>query len=128
MVEGVSVYVVEGHEYGRAGLVDLISRGGGLVVGSSCSSEVGLVDIVRLRPSVAVLDGNLGDANGLALCRGVLAAAPEVGCVILSAGVGVCWGVSDAAEAGAAAFVLKGLVDFPLVEVIGRVASGERLI
>ena len=48
--------------------------------------------------------------------------------MIVTAGVGDAWGSEEAAAAGAAALLLKQLIDFPLVEVIGRVAAGERLV
>jgi len=123
------VYVVDDHEPVRAGLVELLSRVGGYnVVGSSGSAVDAVRQIVALRPDVAVVDGHLSDHGGLEVVRALSGEAPEVASVVLTTGVGASWGPVDAAAAGAAAFVLKSLVDFPLVEVVGRVAAGERLL
>ena len=46
--------------------------------------------------------------------------------MILTAGTNIAWGPREAAEAGAAAFLVKQLSDFPLVETIRSVADRRR--
>jgi len=127
--EEVTVYVLDDHEQVRRQLVALIGGAEGVrVVGSSEETVVALDEIVALRPDVAVLDGRVGDGDGLDICRQLALSAPGVRCVMVSAGVGVTWGPRGAAEAGAWAYLVKQLSDFPLVEVISRVGAGERLL
>jgi two-component system response regulator DevR len=127
---GVTVYVVDDHGPARAALVELIGSMEGLVVvGSSGAAPEALADIVRLRPQVVVLDAMLGDGqrDGLDVCRALRVAAPEAACVIVTAGVATSWGRAEARDAGAAAYLLKQVKDFPLASVIRRVAAGARL-
>lgn len=122
-----TVYVVDDHEYVRAGLCELIDSAAGFTVIGSCGTVTAAVpDILRLRPTVAVVDDALPDGNGAEICRRVLAEAPEVDVVIVSAGVSRPSGRAEAEAAGAAAYILKRLVDFPLFDVLTRLATSRR--
>jgi two-component system response regulator DevR len=124
------VYVVDDHDLARAALVDLIGTTDGLVVvGSSGDGPEALAEIVRLRPRVVVVDAVLGDGqrDGLDICRALRVAAPEAACVLVTAGLATSWGRAEARDAGAAAYLLKQVKDFPLASVIRQVAAGARL-
>jgi len=121
------VYVLEEQELARAELVQLVDATKGLmVVGSSGSALEAFVDIVHLRPDVAVLDGRVGDGEALGVCRALRVSAPAVACVMLTTAVSDAWGPAEAAEAGAAAYLLKQATILPLIEVIAEVAAGAR--
>lgn len=125
----VTVYVLDGNDHVRDALVELVDGSTRMaVVGSSGDAAAAVAEIVALRPRVAVVDGDLGDMVGLHVCQQIQLSAPDVGCVIVTAGIGLAWGPFEAGQAGAAAFVLKQVRDFPLLEVIARVAAGERLL
>lgn len=121
---GVTTYVLDDNDRVRQVLVDLINAADGfVVVGSSGSAAVALADIVRLQPRVAVVDGQLPDGDGLRVCQTLRTTAPNVACVIVTAGVET-WGPAEAA----AAYLLKQPRGFRLVEVVGEVAAGARLL
>ena len=125
----VSVYIVEDHDDVRSRLVDLIASSPGLTVaGSSGVAHVALEEIDRLQPDVALVDGRLDGVSGLDVCSRLQRTAPTVSCVILTSAVTVPWGRAEAAHAGAAAYLVKQLGDFPLVDTISRVAAGDRPI
>jgi DNA-binding NarL/FixJ family response regulator len=125
----VTTYVLLDNDYVRALLAAMIDEAEGfVVVGSSGSASDALAEIVRLQPRVAVVDGDLRDGDGLVVCRILAATAPAVACVIVAAGVAKARGPAEAAAAGAAAYVLKQPRNFPLIEVIGQVAAGARLL
>jgi len=122
-VEGapVTVFVVGDHAEVLAGLVRLIDGAEGFcVVGSSSSDPTTVTEIATLQPTVAVIDGDAAGSMPLEVCRRLHVAVPEVICVLVTAGVGNRWKQDEAVEAGAAAVVLKRLVDFSLLEVIGE--------
>ena len=125
----VTTYVLEHDDFVRALLVTMIDEADGcVVVGSSRSASDAIAEIIRLQPQVAVVDGDFRESDALELCRTLAVAAPAVSCVIVAAGLANARGPAQAAAAGAAAYVLKQPKDFPLVEVIGRVATGARLL
>lgn len=125
----VAVYVVEDHDHVRSILVDYINAAGGFqVVGAHGTAREAVAEIVRLRPRIAVVDGRLGHSSGLDVCRDLRVSAPEVSCLIVTSAVALTWGPSEAAQAGALAFVVKQLRDFDLVDVLVRIANGERPI
>ena len=122
----VEVYVLDDHQLVRHALIETIDAADGLVVvGSSGTARDALVDIPRLQPDVALLDGVLPDGNGLDLCRTLTTTAPNVACIILTAATGLAWGPDAAAEAGAAAYLIKKLTNFPLTDTIRCVANRQ---
>lgn len=126
----VSVYVLDDHDLVRTRVVDLLEEAATLtVVGSAADPVHATAEIVALQPHVAVVDGNLGGGvDGLNVCRELRLVAPDVACVVLTAGTGLTCSPVDAAAAGAMAYLLKQLTDFPLVDIVLRVAAGERLL
>lgn len=124
----VSVYVADGNEAVLAELSAFVGRTPGLrVVGSSCDAATARSEIARLRPHVAVLDGRVGDVDGLELCRTLRRESPATACVMVIAGPGVGWGGAEAREAGAVTLVFKQLVDFGLTDAIFDAAGRARV-
>jgi two-component system, NarL family, response regulator DevR len=125
-VSDVSVYVLEGDERVRSSLVELIATAPGYrMVGSSGSASTALREITAIDPDVAVIDACIRGFDALDVCRLLRVNAPAVQCVILTVGVSVPWGTKEAAEAGAAALVLKQLREFPLLRVIAEVSGRQ---
>jgi two-component system response regulator DevR len=123
----VTVYVYDANDLVRAGLRGLIDEAPGfLVVGSSGTEAQALADVIRLQPAVAVLGGSLGDDQALPLCRDIRASVGSVACVVLPTAIEPSFGPDEAAAAGAAAFLLKRLHGFRLVETIADIARGAR--
>jgi DNA-binding NarL/FixJ family response regulator len=122
----IEVYVLDDHRAALAALVDHVNRAPGCtVVGASSSAATAIDEITVLLPLVAVIDGHLGDRDGLDVCRALQRVAPGVECVIVTAGVQTAWSGDELSEAGVAAVVLKQLRHFPLVEVILDVAAHQ---
>jgi DNA-binding NarL/FixJ family response regulator len=121
----ITVYVYDAHDLVRAGLRGIIDDASGfVVVGSSGTESQALADIVRLRPAVALLGGCRGDDQALALCQRIRFAMPSVACVVAPTAIEHPFGPSEAAAAGADAFLMKRLHGFPLLDTISDVARG----
>jgi len=77
----------------------------------------------RLRPDAAVVEAELPDGSGVALCRALVAAAPGVAVVVLSQ---ADWDVylAGAWAAGAAGFLLKRVPAAEVVRAVRRAAAG----
>lgn len=97
------------------------------VVGEAASMEEALVRVPATRPQVAVLDVRLPDGNGVALCRELRDAMPELACLMLTS-FADDQALLDAVLAGAAGYVLKDVRGNDLVEGIRTVAAGGSLL
>ena len=113
----VRVLVSDGYPVVRAGLRQFLRAPDVAVVGEAASAVEVVSSAERLRPDVVVLDATLADA-----CGQVPAAV-----VVLSSSVAPDL-VAAAAEAGAAAFLVKDLEGPELLDAVQRVAAGERLV
>ncbi|KXU21461.1 LuxR family transcriptional regulator [Clavibacter nebraskensis] len=122
----ITVFIVDDHEIVRRGVAALVDGEPDLrVVGEAGTATSALVRIAATRPDVAVLDVRLPDGDGVALCREIRAAMPDVRCLMLTAFDDA---ISAAAVlAGAAGFVLKDIRGDGLLDGIRRVAAGEQL-
>lgn len=124
----VRVFVVDDYELVRRGLRGLLEAEGDLsVVGEAGSVREAFRGIETTQPDVVLVDARLPDGHGTEVCRGVVAAQGTAACVMITA-FGDEGELLAAAEAGAAAFVLKEVVGLDLVATVRRVASGESLI
>ncbi len=120
----ITVYLVDDDRHVRAALVELVEAVPGFrVVGSSGTMAEAVPEIVRLRPTIAVVDEWLPDGTGPQVCQRIRAVVPDVPVVILSAGVSGENGRSEAEAAGASAYVVKQVADFSLLDVLIRLAS-----
>ena len=124
----VRVFVVDDYELVRRGLRGLLEAEGDLtVVGEAGSVREAFHGIHATRPDVVLVDARLPDGHGVEVCRGVKRAQGTAACVMITA-FGDDEELLGAAEAGAAAFVLKEVAGSALVDTVRRVASGETLI
>ena len=120
----VRVFLLDDHELVRVGLRTLIDAEADLsVVGEAATAEEALVRLPAARPDVAVVDLQLGQSNGVEVCREVRSRHPEVSCLVLSA-FSDERDVSAAILAGAAGYVLKQRASKDLVEAIRAVGQG----
>lgn len=124
----ISVFLVDDHEVVRRGVRELLEAEDDLqVVGEAASMEEALVRVPATRPQVAVLDVRLPDGNGVALCRELRDAMPELACLMLTS-FADDQALLDAVLAGAAGYVLKDVRGNDLVEGIRTVAAGGSLL
>jgi two-component system response regulator DevR len=113
----VRVLVADGYPVVRAGIRQFLRARDVAVVGEAATAAAATSAAKRLRPDVVVLDAALVDA-----CRQIRAAV-----VVLSTAVAPEL-VAAAAEAGAAAYLVKDLEAADLLDAVRRVAAGERLV
>ena len=112
----VRVLVADGYPVVRAGLRQFLDAPDVAVVGEAATGAEAVSAAARLRPDVVVLDAALADA-----CREIPAA------VVLATSVAPDL-VAAAAQAGAAAYLVKDLEGPELLDAVRRVAAGERLV
>jgi DNA-binding NarL/FixJ family response regulator len=113
----VRVLVADGYPVVRSGLREFLRAPDVAVVGEAATAAEAVAAAARLRPDVVVLDAALADT-----CRQLQAAV-----VVLSASTAPDL-VAAAAEAGAAAYLVKDLEGPGLLDAVRRVAAGERLV
>jgi len=119
--------VVDDHPVVREGLRALLSEAGVEVAGEAADGRAALAVIREVRPELAVVDVALPGLSGIELCRRIRRRLPQVQVVLISMFDEPAWR-AEAARAGAAAYLLKGMAPAELVEAIRRVVKGERLL
>jgi DNA-binding NarL/FixJ family response regulator len=128
MSDTIRVFLLDDHEIVREGLRALLdSQEGFEVVGEAATAAEALARIPPLAPDVAVLDVRLPDGSGVAVCRDVRAAQPEIRCLMLTS-FADDEALFDAIVAGASGYVLKQIKGTDIVDAVRRVAAGESLL
>ncbi len=124
----IRVFLLDDHELVRRGLRDVLtSEPGIVVVGEAAEARDGLAGILRLRPTVAVLDARLPDGTGIEVCRTVRATDPSIACLILTS-FEDDEAFATARRAGAAGYLIKHIRGTALVDALRRIAAGESLM
>src|SRR5687768_4592947 len=124
----VRVILAEDHETVRQGLRLLLeTREDVEVVGEAPNGRVALEMATTMAPDVVVLDVSMPEMNGLAACRAIKAAAPDIGIVALTRHGDDAY-VQELLGAGAAGYVLKQSAFDELLRAIRAVAAGERYL
>lgn len=119
---------MDDHEVVRRGLRDLIDDERDMeVVGEAATAEQALARGPALRPDVAVLDVRLPDGDGIAVCRELRSAMPDLACLMLTSFDDED-ALIDAIMAGAAGYVLKQINGSDLVSAIRTVATGQSML
>ncbi|GAB2750160.1 two-component system response regulator DevR [Salinifilum aidingensis] len=125
---GTRVFVVDDHEVIRRGIAAMIGGTADLdLVGEAASAGEALARAEQLSPEVAVLDVRLRDGNGVELCRELRSRIPSLRCLMLTS-YDDQEALMDAVLAGAAGFVLKGVVGTELLDAIRSVGAGRTLV
>ncbi|HXZ82291.1 MAG TPA: response regulator transcription factor [Acidimicrobiales bacterium] len=127
----INVFLLDDHEVVRAGLRDLLEGAGEniAVVGEASNAEEALARIAAVRADVAILDVRLGEGetDGVAVCREIRAAHPEVACLMLTS-FADDEALFAAIMAGAAGYLLKEVRGRDIVGSVKRAARGESLL
>lgn len=122
------VFVVDDHEVIRRGIAALVKVEPDIeLVGEASSVAEAQAWVPRQQANVAVLDVRLPDGNGVELCRDLQSRMPGLRCLMLTS-YDDHEALMDAIMAGAAGFVLKGVVSEELVKAIRTAGAGKSLL
>ncbi|WP_016701284.1 response regulator [Actinoalloteichus spitiensis] len=126
----VSVFIVDDHEIVRRGIAHLLESEPDIdVVGEAGDAAHALARIPALRPDVAILDMQLPDGDGVAVCRETRRTVdPPPACLMLGSDDADDEAVFAAIMAGAAGYLLKRISGSGLVDAVRAVAAGESLL
>ncbi|SEP51999.1 response regulator [Amycolatopsis saalfeldensis] len=125
MTDGtISVMVVDDHPIWRDGVARDLAENG-FDVRATAADAPAAVRIARtVRPSVVLMDLNLGGTSGVEATREITAALPETKVLVLSAS-GEHSDVLEAVKAGASGYLVKSASVVELVDAVHRTAAGD---
>ncbi|HEY3711612.1 MAG TPA: response regulator transcription factor [Amycolatopsis sp.] len=125
MTDGtISVMVVDDHPIWRDGVARDLAENG-FDVRATAADAPAAVRIARtVRPSVVLMDLNLGGTSGVEATREITAALPETKVLVLSAS-GEHSDVLEAVKAGASGYLVKSASVTELVDAVHRTAAGD---
>lgn len=127
MLEKLKVAVFDDHPLFREGVVQTLQGENDIEVVGEGASAVDAFDLVtRELPQIALLDVNM-PGGGLEAARRISAVAPVVKIVMLTASESEAH-VTEALEAGACGYILKGVGGSDLVRTLRSVQLGERYV
>ena len=116
--------VVDDHPMWRDAVARDLAEAGYEVAATAADGAQALRVIGAARPDVVVLDLQLPDMSGVEVTRGLRAAYPPAGVLVLSAS-GEQQDVLDAVKAGALGYLLKTASRTELLDAVRRTAGGD---
>jgi DNA-binding NarL/FixJ family response regulator len=123
----VTVFLLDDHDVVRDGLRAVLEAAGLVVVGDASTAAEALRRAPAVRAQVAILDIELGEGDGVSVCRELRTAVPETAVLMLTS--------HDDDEAlfasimaGAAGYLLKQIKGLDLVNAVRKVAAGQSLL
>ena len=124
----ISVFVVDDAEIIRFGIRAVIASADDVVLsGEAANATDGLAAILRLRPDVVIVDGDLPGARAADLVRELREHAPSVASLVLTNDRDD-EAVVDAILAGAAGYALKNIGGSALLGGVRALAAGQSLL
>ncbi len=121
----VSVIIVEDHPLFSKGLSQLVeSQALYTVVGEATNGPSALSLLGEKKPSLAIVDLNLGDEDGLQLIRDMKAAVPELVVLVLSMHDERYY-AERALRAGARGYIMKEEAGAKVIDAIKSVMAGK---
>ena len=124
----IRVVIVDDHALVREGTAQVLAAERDIdVVGQAGTVEEGLVQLMRLRPDVALVDVNLPGGSGLELARRMAESHPNVRVLIVSAHDDYAY-VTEALEIGVGGYLLKTASAKEVVNAVRAVADGTLVL
>jgi DNA-binding NarL/FixJ family response regulator len=119
----ITVMVVDDHPMWRDGVARDLAERGLRVVATAPDAPAAVRIATATRPSVVLMDLNLGETQGVAAIAGILERLPETRILVLSAS-GEHQDVLDAVKAGASGYLVKSASITELEAAVRRTADG----
>lgn len=124
----ITVFVADDHAIVREGLVVLLTAQPDVeVVGTAANGRDALSHVLRLAPSVAILDISMPELDGIETTRQIIEKAPGIAVVILSMHSSAQH-VFHALEAGARGYLLKESAAKEIIDAVRTVHVGRRYL
>ena len=124
----IKILIADDHAIARIGLSALLKTESDLsVVGVAKDGEEAVVEALRLKPDVIVMDLMMPKKSGVEATAEIHARLPEAKNVILTT-FAASDGIKHALDAGATGAVMKTAEDAELVSIIRTIAAGGTVI
>jgi len=121
----IRVLLAEDHAVVRQGLVALLSSAPDVeVIGTAVNGEEAVAMHTQLQPDITLMDLQMPQMGGVAAIARIRAAYPEARCIVLTTFDGD-EDIYRAMQAGAKAYLLKGMDLEELLKTIRTVAQGR---
>jgi DNA-binding NarL/FixJ family response regulator len=124
----ISVLIVDDHEVVRVGLQTVLSREDSIsVVGEASSVTSAVIESIRLKPDVVLMDVRFPDGSGVDACRAIRDSCPATRVLFLSS-FQDDEAVLAAVFEGASGYLLKEVNAEGLLRAIHAVAQGQSVL
>jgi two-component system NarL family response regulator len=122
----LSVFLVDDHSLMRVGLANVIAAHSGFTICGEASTGARAIELYRsLRPDIALVDLRLPDIGGAEVTEAIRREFPDAKIIVISS-FAPDDEIHAAMTAGARAYVVKTIEADQLIEVIRKVAAGQR--
>ena len=122
------VLLVDDHQVVRMGLRFVIEDLPDVaLVGEAKNAEEGILQCQLLQPDVVIMDIKMPGKSGIEACREIVATWPLIKVIMLTSYVDDAL-ITEAIQAGAAGYILKGVGTDQLVRALEAVRAGEALL
>ena len=127
-VKTIEVLVVDDHPIVRVGIVAIINARSDMRAVAQCGSGEEAIDLFEQhRPDIVLMDLRLSKMSGVDAIRAIRMRHPKACFVVLTTYEGD-EDIYQAIEAGARAYVIKGMPHEALVDALRRVHAGGRFL
>ncbi|HZF30908.1 MAG TPA: response regulator transcription factor [Gammaproteobacteria bacterium] len=124
----IRILTVDDHQLLREGIAAVLGgQDDMLLVGEASSGREAIESFRRCRPDVTLMDLRMPDMSGIEAIAAIRAEFPNARIIVLTTYAGDVHAAA-ALKAGAAGYLLKGLVRKELVDTIHAVHSGKRRV
>jgi DNA-binding NarL/FixJ family response regulator len=124
----IRVFLLDDHELVREGIRSLLESDEEIeVVGEAATATEALTRVPLSKPDVALLDVRLEEGDGIAVCRELRSALPDLVCLMLTS-FADDEAMYASVMAGASGYVLKQIRARDLIADVKKVAGGASLM